>query len=209
LSSDNFYINSFTVLRNGVIAKDGDVVFQSAEKGLSFLTAAYEALEMDYPRFYKMDALSKTGIIAADLLLKDQPEQSLRPSDETGIVLSNRNGSIEADAQYWQASQDYPSPASFVYTLPNIVIGEISIRDGFKGENAFFVSDALDAAWIHWYVTDLMHRNLLKTCICGWVDVIGEASDACLFLVTSDTSAAGATFAIENLNRIYNKQYGK
>ncbi len=59
--------------------------------------------------------------------------------DETGIILSNANGSLDVDLKYAKTMQAGASPALFVYTLPNIVIGEISIRHKIKGENAFFV----------------------------------------------------------------------
>jgi len=212
LEQDSIYITSAVVLRNGNIVKDGAVIFQAPEKGAAFLQAAYERVGIDYPRFYKMDLLSKTGTVAADILLKEQTIRSagLYRPEETGMVLSNRNASIEADVQYLEASKAYPSPALFVYTLPNIVIGEISIRYKFKGENAFFISESFDAGWTHWYVTDLMQRGLLKACICGWIDVIGEQPDACLFLVERGAALTGSSFfTVENLDRIYNKDYGK
>ncbi|WP_018630578.1 hypothetical protein [Niabella aurantiaca] len=203
------HITAAVIVRDGVIVKDEAVIYRSSEEGGTFIKAAYEELEMDYPRFYKMDLLSKTGTVAVDVLLRDHAGfEACRP-ETAGMVLSNRNASIEADVQYLEASKAYPSPALFVYTLPNIVIGEISIRYRFKGENAFFVSDAFDADWIHWYVTDLMQRNLLKVCICGWIDVLEEQLDACLFLVEPAPAQTGTAFTVENLCSIYNKNYGK
>ncbi|HEX7755700.1 MAG TPA: hypothetical protein VF421_10165 [Niabella sp.] len=209
MDSAGIYIKASTILRNGIILKDGTVVLRSDEKGVAFLNEAYDQLTIDYPRFYKMDVLSKMGTIAADLLLKDRFDPAAYQPHEVGMVLSNRNASIEADAQYWQASLEYPSPALFVYTLPNIVIGEVSIRYHFKGENAFFVSDTFDAEWMHWYVTDLMNRNLLKACICGWIDVFEDQLDTCLFLIAPAPSETDTTFTAENLKSIYNKSYGK
>lgn len=197
------------ILRNGVLVKDGAVVFEAPEKGAAFLQAVYERLGIDYPRFYKMDLLSKTGTIAADILLRGRPGSPRYLPEEQGMVLSNRNASIEADAQYLEASKAYPSPALFVYTLPNIVIGEISIRYQFKGENAFFVSDAFDADWIYWYVADLMQRGFLKACICGWIDVLDEQPDGCLFLVEQASASASSVFTAEMMRSIYNKDYGK
>lgn len=202
-------ITSAVIVREGIVVKDASVVFRSTETGGAFLNAAYEGLEVMYPRFYKMDLLCKTGTVAVDALLKNRIDlQRFRPED-MGMVLSNRNASIEADVQYLEASKEYPSPALFVYTLPNIVIGEISIRYKFKGEHAFFISETFDADWMHWYVTDLVQRNLLKVCICGWIDVIDERPEACLFLVEQAPSATGQHFTAENLRSIYNKDYGK
>ena len=44
------------------------------------------------------------------------------------LVLSNANASLDVDLKYAKTMQTGASPALFVYTLPNIVIGEISIR---------------------------------------------------------------------------------
>lgn len=208
MSGDAFYIQSAVVLRNGVLEKDGVAVFKSESKAADFLNDAYEKLELDYPRFYKMDLLSKTGTLAVDLLLRSAFDSEAYQSNEVGIVFSNRNASVEADAQYWQASQEYPSPALFVYTLPNIVIGELSIRYKWKGENAFFISGQFDAEWLHWYVTDLMQRGLLKACVCGWVDVIDDQLEACIFLVEANPGHKEKVFNVDNLNSIYKKEYG-
>ena len=42
----------------------------------------------------------------------------------------------------------YPSPAVFVYTLPNICIGEISIKYKLYSENSFFIFDSLNAEYL-------------------------------------------------------------
>ncbi|SDC88013.1 hypothetical protein [Niabella drilacis] len=207
MEQGRIYITSAVVLRNGVMVKDGSVIFRAPEKGAAFLQAAYEHLGIDYPRFYKMDLLSKAGTVAVDMLLRVHLGAWAYRPEETGMVLSNRNASIDADVQYLEASKAYPSPALFVYTLPNIVIGEISIRYKFKGENAFFISETFDADWIHWYVTDLVQRGLLKACICGWIDVMNEQPDGCLFLVEQAPAATGQLFTAENLWDIYNKDY--
>ncbi|MCF3110095.1 hypothetical protein LL912_15035 [Niabella sp. CC-SYL272] len=209
MSETSMQITSAVIIREGIVVKDDSAIFRGTETGSVFLNAAYEGLDAMYPRFYKMDLLSKTGTIAVNALLKERVDLQHLPPEATGMVFSNRNASIEADVQYLEASKAYPSPALFVYTLPNIVIGEISIRYQFKGENAFFISDTFDADWIHWYVADLMQRGLLKVCICGWIDVIGEQPDACLFLVEQVPFSTGTTFTADNLRRIYNKDYGK
>ena len=101
-----------------------------------------------------------------------------------------------------------PSPALFVYTLPNIVIGEISIRHGFKGENAFFISEGFDAAFIEQYVNNLINNNILQCCICGWVEVLEDNYNATLFLLEKIKSANSVNFTKENLNKIYQLQNG-
>ena len=71
-----------------------------------------------------------------ELLLKEQKVDA--------VVLANRSASIKNDTDYLATILDgnyYPSPALFVYTLPNIVTGEIAIRHHIQGETSFYVLD--------------------------------------------------------------------
>ena len=94
--------------------------------------------------------------------------------------------SLDVDLKYEKTIQSGASPALFVYTLPNIVIGEIAIRHHFKGENAFFVFKQFDGNFMAGYVNHLFKNNLIKNCICGWVDLFKENYRAILFLVETD-----------------------
>ena len=180
------------------------MIFESEAEGAEFLREAYEeGLKMDYPKFYKMDFLGKLGIIGAEALLYNSGITEKYKPEEVGIVLSNRNASIEADINYFETATTFPSPALFVYTLPNIVIGEISIRYKFKGENAFFVSDAFDADWLYFYVNDLFQQQKLKACICGWVEAVNNEFDLCLFLIENKGVKKDCNFTEKNLNSIY------
>ncbi|GAB3420312.1 hypothetical protein [Niabella aquatica] len=197
------HIISTCLIRNNKVWKEKQLLFEGRERGINFLHSLYEKLDNNYPKFYKMDALCKIGTIAAHVLLQAF-DIALYEPEEIGIVLSNKNGSIEADINYFESSKTYPSPALFVYTLPNIVIGEISIRYGFKGENAFFISEKFNADWLYFYVNNLLQYHNIKACICGWVDVADEEYDACLFLVEKKTEN-GINFTAENLDILYNR----
>lgn len=203
LAESSVYITSSCIVHNNKVQRNGHTVFESEQRGLEFLHSAYETLDNHYPKFYKMDALCKLGILTTHALLEGVDKTQYQP-EEMGIVLSNKNGSIEADINYFESAKTFPSPSLFVYTLPNIVIGEISIRYGCKGENAFFISEDFNAGWIHFYVTDLMQHQGIKACICGWVDVTGEQYNAGLFLVEKK-SGDGINFTAENLNGLYNR----
>lgn len=200
---DDIHITSSVLIRHQKILRNSNPVFESNLPHSEFLLEAYgNGLKMDYPKFYKMDALGKLGILAADVLLREFNFSKYKP-EEVGIVLSNKNASIEADISYYETAHSFPSPALFVYTLPNIVIGEISIRYKFKGENAFFVSDAFDAEWLHFYVTNLFEKHNLKACICGWIDSVNNFYDACLFLAEKKSQQNGLNFTPENLKELY------
>ena len=100
------------------------------------LVELYRRYAGDYPKFFKMDTLSRLGFIAAELLLKDEQVEA--------VILANRSASIKNDTDYLSTIRDdnyYPSPALFVYTLPNIVTGEIAIRHHIQGETSFYILD--------------------------------------------------------------------
>ncbi|MEO7305897.1 MAG: hypothetical protein ABIR78_10025 [Ferruginibacter sp.] len=201
------YISSSCIINDHVVYKNGQPVFESKEGALSeFLLAVYRHFELQYPKFYKMDNLSKLGWLANEVLLEDNFNKEKYKPEEIGIVLSNANSSLDTDIKYYETAKTIASPALFVYTLPNIVIGEISIRHHFKGENAFFIFKDFDAGFIEQYVSNLINNNILQCCICGWVDVLNDRYNASLFLIEKDKSANSVNFTKENLNKIYNEQ---
>ena len=109
--------------------------------GEKMLVELYRRFAGDYPKFFKMDTLSRLGFIAAEILLKAPITNGQKP---TAIILANRSASIKNDTDYMATISDgnyYPSPALFVYTLPNIVTGEIAIRHHIQGETSFYILD--------------------------------------------------------------------
>jgi hypothetical protein len=193
-----------------VVYTNGSPVFEAAESApADFLVAAYKHLGMQYPKFYKMDNLSKLGIIASEALLKQGFAQPGYAPADIGVVLSNASSSLDTDMKYFQTVGNIASPALFVYTLPNIMIGEICIRNGFKGENAFFVFDRFDADFTKKYVSNLLDTDVLEVCICGWVELLEGVYNAVLFLVEKkDDVKQDMLFTIENINKIYQLENG-
>ncbi|MEP6465475.1 MAG: hypothetical protein ABJB05_04185 [Parafilimonas sp.] len=174
---------------------------EKADTIQSFLLAVYQFLKIDYPKFYKMDNLSKLGFLASEVLLKEQ-NLNFAP-EEIGLVLTNANASLDADIKYFQSTKQMASPALFVYTLPNIVMGEICIRNKFKGENSFFVFEDFNADFLVNYVSDLFNNNIYELCICGWIDVVQEDYTAALFLVSNNKAAEALLFTKENMNKLF------
>jgi hypothetical protein len=131
-----------------------------------------------------MDQLCKLGMLCADSVIKAAAH--LDPA-KTAIVLANRASSLDTDRQHQRSIADknnyLPSPAVFVYTLPNIVIGELAIKYKITGENAFFVSDGFDAGLLTSYAEILLGSDATDAVLCGWVDVDGTGADALIYLV--------------------------
>lgn len=166
-------------LNNNTVFLDGKRYFDNKEaiNFAAFAKSLYQFLELKYPKFYKMDAMSKLGFLTFECLLKTVGNFTDLDHEKTGVFLANLNSSLETDEQYWattQGEEAHPSPSLFVYTLPNIVIGEMCIRHKIKGEHAFFVFEELDAAFICNYVNDLLNREKINACAVGWVESYSE-----------------------------------
>jgi hypothetical protein len=208
LQSDRF-ITASCLIRANSAYKNGRQEFQRPGLNASdFLDELYRHEQLAYPKFHKMDQLSKLGLLAADILLKDQDHQQKYAEDETGIVLSNSNGSLDVDLKYAKTMKAGASPALFVYTLPNIVIGEIAIRHRFKGENAFFVFKSFNGNFIAEYVNGLFEDKLVKCCICGWVDFLEEDYRALLMLVETSARGLAIPFTAADINQLNNATHG-
>jgi hypothetical protein len=201
------YITASCSISGNVVYKNSAAVFENKNAELSdFLVSAYHHFGIKYPKFYKMDNMSRLGWLAAEILLKDNFDTAGYAPESVGIVLANASSSLDTDIRYYETAKDIASPALFVYTLPNIVIGEISIRHHFKGENAFFISDGFDAGFMEQYVSNLLNNNILQSCICGWVELLDDKYKTVLFLV--EKGKQGKLFTTENLNKIYESENG-
>ncbi|OKS88904.1 hypothetical protein [Mucilaginibacter polytrichastri] len=203
MSAGKYHITSSCIISGNTVYKNEVQVFgQPGTNPGDFLLAVYQHFELNYPKFYKMDSLSKLGWLASEVLLKDCFDKNKYEHEAIGLVLTNANSSLDADLKYWDSVHDMASPSLFVYTLPNIVIGEICIRNGFKGEDALYITPQFDAVFLQQQVNYLLDNDILNACICGWVDMIGGDYKAALFLVEEDED--GIEFEIEELNRIFN-----
>lgn len=158
------------------------------EKGSALLTELYRNYVGDYPKFFKMDTLCKLGFVASELLLQAEGEPRFVPREDRAVILFNRNASLQADTAYQATIQDpdnfYPSPAAFVYTLPNIVTGEIAIRNKYYGETSFFVIEEKDAGIISRQLVNAFSDSKTLSILNGWVDCSDEDHfEASLFLL--------------------------
>ena len=184
--TDTLYINSSCRINNGTAWKESAVLFQQEDAAPAvFFPALYKALQVNYPKWYKMDRLSQLGILAAEILFRDAGFSAKEHPVNTAIVLANNHSSLDTDLRFSEQLDEIPSPAVFVYTLPNIVIGEISIKYGIKGEQAFYIMEKPDLDFLLQYVRTLFAEGQTEHCIVGWIDLFKEQYSADLFLVTN------------------------
>lgn len=179
----------FCSIQNNKIILNGKSAFEiDSDSFADFSKKAYQAFEMNYPKFFKMDNMSKLAFIGAELLLKSEinPEQE----NNIALVLSNKSSSLDTDVKYQNSISNpdeyYPSPAVFVYTLPNICLGEISIRHQLKSENSFFIFDQFNPEFLNNYANVLLQTKKAEKVLCGWVEYFEEEYNGFLYLLDNE-----------------------
>ena len=164
----------------------------------------YRMFQYSYPKFFKMDMLCKWAWLGAEALLhqNERPVYDGMDKNKIAVVLATSHGCLDVDKKYQQSIQNIPSPALFVYTLSNIMLGEIFIRHGFKGEQACLVSEHFDSEELFFYVNDLLSNRDMDACICGWVNAINDQHDVSMFWV--ERNAKGLIFSPAVLQQLHN-----
>jgi hypothetical protein len=187
MMANKTYIQSYCTIRNNEIILNGYSVLKLEPIPFSdFSKKVYQNFEMNYPKFFKMDNLSKLAFLGAELLLK--AENNSDKENNTALVFANKSSSLDTDVKYQNSISDkeeyYPSPAVFVYTLPNICLGEISIRHQLKSENSFFIFADFNPVFMEQYSNILLENNKADKVLCGWVEYYNEEYTAFLYVVT-------------------------
>lgn len=141
----------------------------------SLLTSLYRQMIGNYPKFYKMDGLSRLGFVASEILLNAEKGET---DKERAIIFFNHSSSIASDRNYKESINDknnyFPSPSIFVYTLPNIVTGEIAIRNHFHGETSFFILPDKDERMMEEILQASCRDAQSKSFLTGWIDYEDE-----------------------------------
>lgn len=177
-------ITSYCIIRKGVvITPEQRLAFTDENK---FFKEIFRNLNSGYAKFYKMDRLCKLAYLASEYLLPGELHKKYQP-EEVAMVFANSFSSIDSDIRHQATIADrnkyFPEPATFVYTLPNIMLGELSIRHNLKGENMFFVSENFDPEIMVDYTSMLLNNSRHKACITGWVDYTATELLAALFFI--------------------------
>jgi hypothetical protein len=204
-------ISGWCIIRNSRVWVNGTLVFDGRETSdfMEFSKAAFQSLGRPYRKFYKMDGLCKLGFLCAEYLLNHNSIEGKYASEEIGIILSNGASCIDTDIEHQKTIADidnyFPSPSIFVYTLPNIVIGEICIKHRCQGENSFFIFERFQPEFMANYVNMLFQEDRLKACLAGWVDLSpgAEAYEAVIYLAEWDRVERAQLFNGVNLKKIY------
>ncbi|MGO3655096.1 MAG: hypothetical protein ACTJFN_12070 [Sphingobacterium sp.] len=175
-------ISRYVQLKKGTVLLNGQTYLEGLSTDFKvFSKELYQQLGIHYPKFYKMDNLSKLAFLASEIILSDNTEK------EVALIFSNKEASLDTDIQHQKRIQEpqhfFPSPAVFVYTLPSICIGEVSIRHQFKSESMFFLSDCFQVDYIMSYSSFLINSGKAKKVLFGRLRMLKDDFFAHLYLV--------------------------
>jgi 3-oxoacyl-(acyl-carrier-protein) synthase len=194
-------------IRPGEIIRNGEVLYSQHFFGNTdeWLNQAFRDLTPGYLKFFKMDRLCKLGMLGLGLLLKNNTILGQYASDEVALVFANRSSSLDTDLVHQASLMDkanyFPSPAVFVYTLPNIILGEAAIKYGFKGENIFLVMPELDEKILRQQVESLFYQSLTKLVIVGWIELLQDKFQCKLGIIEKSESNS-FTFTPPTISKI-------
>ena len=199
--SKKLYIQNYCTFKNNSVSLNGKIIFsEDTSEAKDFFKSVYRFLDIKYSKFFKMDSLSKLAFLSAEIILKDINTES----ENIAIILSNNASSLDTDRKHQNSISDkdnyYPSPAVFVYTLPNIGIGEISIRHQLKSENGFFVFEKYNANFHYNYEKSLIYNNKSDSVLAGWVNIDKDSYEAFLYLVSENGTIEHTE---QNLKQLY------
>jgi hypothetical protein len=161
-----------------------------------------------------MDLLSRLGFLAAEILLKEAALHGRHSRESCGMFLLTGHSSLDTDEKHQATISDrtayFPSPSIFVYTLPNIMIGEISIRHGLKGENCVFVSREPYTGLFSDILKEAFNNGRVTAVVCGWVDAYHDRLSAVMMVVepehcleSSPVKREYVIFEPQNIDRIF------
>jgi hypothetical protein len=163
-------------IREGEVFINGELFCQHMGDE-PFLVGVYRHLGLSYSKFFKMDELSRLAFLGSEMVLIRSELERLG-DDEVALLFANRSSSLMTDGQFQSTLEGgIPSPALFVYTLPNIGMGEVCIRHKLYGENNFLVMEDFDSQQLLQHVRALLHQGVSKSVLLAWVETDGEHHD--------------------------------
>lgn len=153
------------------------VALRLATGGAEIPKEIYRTEVCDYQKFYKMDLLCRLGFVASELLLKAEGGERFVDCRDRAVFIYGEHATTYSDKEYQKSISDmsafYPSPSQFVYTLPNIVTGEIALRNKYHGETSYIVCDSQEMMERH-IETVFSTSPQIQSAVYGWLDVRGD-----------------------------------
>lgn len=198
------YIKSYCRITNDKIICDDETILvrNESETTDEFLKRIYQKSGINYPKYHKMDLLCKAAFLATEFISQ---KGNIFETD-TALLLSNRSSSWISDEKHALSvyeEESTVSPAVFVYTLPNIILGEISIRHKLLSENLFLIFDRFSPEILAPYTEQLLNEDNAEKVLAGWTEVDNENLDVFIYLIENE---GNTKHTIENLTNLYLKK---
>lgn len=196
------YITSFVRIKQNVLNVNGVVHEIKHLENESLSKSLYKNIGVSYPKFYKMDNMSKYGFLAAEMLINQQEIDK-----NSALIFANKSASLDTDFAYSQSiikDSFTPSPSVFVYTLANIVIGEICIKHKLIGENMFLVSETFNAKILIEAIETQALLGKANTFLLEWVEVFENKVDVLACYISQKPAENNVILSQENLLNLYN-----
>lgn len=168
----------------------------------NWLKSIYTALDCDYPKFHKMDNLSKMAFLCTSVM-NESLATIPNKEEDLQLIFANASSSQVTDLKFIDSYQiqGAPSPSLFVYTLPNIVTGELAIRNKWYGENIFLISEKMDASLFENQM-EFAFKKGNKHCLCAWVESNKDENEECFVFLVANSNESSNNFKTEITNRL-------
>lgn len=199
----DLYINDFVRIKMNYVNHNNQINHYELENNdiQSFAKHLYKDIPTKYPKFFKMDLLSKFGFMCSEILFKNKVVDS-----NTSLIFANKSSCLATDLKYQKRITNEPflsSPSIFVYTLPNIVLGEISIKNKITGENLFLIQDGFSPEI---FLESLFLQNTLnkaETFLIAWLEVLENDVDVFCCYISSNNKQNSKHLQKNNLEDLY------
>jgi hypothetical protein len=206
MTDKELYISHNVTITESKVFSDGRLLHQNQEEGefSDFGKYLYKKLAINYPKYYKMDNLCKLAFLSGEILIKSAENIDIAP-EQISVILANTGSTIDTDLKFVESIRSIPSPAIFVYTLPNIAIGELCIRNGWKGEDLFLVQNSFNPDELIEQIGFLFSTGQTKLTIAGWTEYLSSGNyKACLWIITDLRTKSSRTLSLMELSNDYN-----
>jgi hypothetical protein len=160
----------------------------------------YKKAAFNYPKFFKMDPLCKAGMLC---LLPFAEYLNTHPqASEGGLLFFTDTGCRLTDEEHIRLmNSSSASPAVFVYTLPNIILGEWSIFSRWVGYGQCFLMPAFNALYVAQRMAAFKADFPRAPLVAGWCSVNDDFFEGIL-LICHDSKASETELA-KQISHIY------
>ena len=119
-------------------------------------------------------SFSRLAFVATDILLQAEGKERFVTSDDRAVIMFNHSSSVQADRSYLSTIADdencFPSPSIFVYTLPNMAVAEVAMRNLYHAETSLYILPERDDHVMQQVIRASLLDKTTCSMITGWVD---------------------------------------